>query len=186
MTVTTCVLPSMTAEVISETTEVHLSCREQVLVATGLRLGAVADEQSEAITTEARRPRWIVGRPRRRGLAGDTCKLAEQPNNSPERALRSHPRLASALPRLRRQRPSADRAPGRHDGELADDGAQRDELQRLGATVTTACALTIDTGRGNARVAVRGGLGGPGTTDAEAASVRFWDRLQRHVSAPWR
>ena len=127
----------MAAELDStDTTEVHLTCGEQVLVATGLRLGAVADEHSEAITTElARRlDRWDG--PGAVVLAGDTFELAEQPNNSPDRALRSHPRLASALRDFVGSGHRLIVLPGRHDAELAVDDAHRNELRRLGATVT--------------------------------------------------
>ncbi len=143
----------------SEVVGVAVPAGGRVLVMSDLRLGALADADSEAVTTQVARrlDRWSG--PGVVVLAGDTFELWAEPNNSPAKALRSHPRLRDALAQFARtEGRQVVVLAGNHDSALAWDSTLAAELrEQVGATVGRACDLVISTGAGVERIRVEHG-----------------------------
>ena len=120
----------------------------RVLVASDLHLGAVANAATEAASTElARRlERW--NGPGAVVLAGDTFELWAEPNNTPAKALRSHPRFTNAVARFAAgEEHSVVVLAGNHDGALGWDPELAAEVNTtLGAAVYHALDIEITTG----------------------------------------
>jgi lysylphosphatidylglycerol synthetase-like protein (DUF2156 family)/UDP-2,3-diacylglucosamine pyrophosphatase LpxH len=130
-----------------------------VLVIGDLHLGAVPSEAWDDASAElVRRLEGVTG-PAVLVLAGDIFELWTEPNNSPAKALRAHPRFTEAIQRFgagdgRRVVLVA----GNHDGALAWDDGFRDEVGKLlQAEVASAVDLEITTGRSTERVRVEHG-----------------------------
>ncbi len=139
----------------------------RVLVASDLHLGAVPSADSTAAAAELARRLDAVTGPAALVLAGDVFELWAEPNNTPAKALRAHPRLAEAV---RSFAAGPDRqvavVVGNHDGELgwcpdrrreAAEGLGADGAGGVGAEVAAALDLDIATGQGVARIRVEHG-----------------------------
>lgn len=137
-------------------------------MASDLHLGAVPSAASAAASAElARRLDSITG-PAALVLAGDVFELWAEPNNTPAKALRAHPRLAEAVQAFAA---GTDHqvavVVGNHDGELGWCPDRRREVAdglgcggagRAGAAeVAAAVDLLIATGQGPARIRVEHG-----------------------------
>ena len=119
----------------------------RVLIASDLHLGAVANAATEAASTElARRlERW--NGPGGVVLAGDTFEMWAEPNNTPAKALRSHPRFTNAVARFAAgEGRSVVVLAGNHDGALGWDPELAAEVSTtLGAAVYHALDIEITT-----------------------------------------
>ena len=132
----------------------------RVLIASDLHLGAVSSAITEAASTAlARRiERWSG--PGVVVFAGDTFELWAEPNNTPAKALRSHPRFTDAVSRFA-ARPDRQVVvlAGNHDGALGWDAKLAGEVSKaLGAAVYQAVDLEISTGAAVERVRVEHGI----------------------------
>lgn len=139
------------------TVRVPLGAR--ALVASDLHLGALSDASSEAASTELARQleTWIGA-----GvvvLGGDTFELWAEPNNTPAKALRAHPRFTEVVARFgRTEGRSVVVLAGNHDGALGWDDRLAGEVRDvLGAEVGRAADLEVETGSGIRRVRVEHG-----------------------------
>ena len=140
----------------------------RVIVVSDLHLGAVATTTSQIVTEDlARRLANWTG-PGVLVFAGDTFELLDEPNNSPSKALRSHPRLVDAVARFRR---ASDHATvvlaGEHDRAVAEDEPTTAEVLSLFAdNVGATLDLEITTGEGVRRVRVEHGGNGEATDNS--------------------
>lgn len=131
----------------------------RVLVASDLHLGAVPSAASAAAADELARRLDSVAGPAALVLAGDVFELWAEPNNTPAKALRAHPRLVDAV-RAFAAGPGRRVAlvAGNHDGELGwCPHRRREAADGLGAEVAAAVDLDIATGQGPALVRVEHG-----------------------------
>ena len=161
-------------------------------VVSDLHLHAVSCDDSESITSElARHLETFVG-PGVLVLAGDTFELTDEPNNSPQRALTAHPRLAEALRRFAR---GDDHVlvvlAGDHDIRLMTSSRDRRELQAIGALVGRRSDVSVETGAGIELVRIEHSSDHPAAlSDATTspvriaaadrdASIRFYKAVQR-------
>ncbi|MEZ5410436.1 MAG: phosphatidylglycerol lysyltransferase domain-containing protein [Acidimicrobiales bacterium] len=139
----------------------------RVVVASDLHLGAVPSTASGAAAAELARRLDAVTGPAALVLAGDVFELWSEPNNSPAKALRAHPRLVEAI---RAFAAAPDRqvalVVGNRDDELGWCPSRRAEATGAldpgpgagaGITVVAAVDLDIATGQGPALVRVEHG-----------------------------
>ncbi|MCU1453820.1 MAG: hypothetical protein JWN46_1966 [Acidimicrobiales bacterium] len=139
--------------------EVQVPVGGRVVVASDLHLGQNATPSSEQVAAELARAIESRPGPGVVVLAGNTFELLSEPHDDPARALRAHPRLASALAAYaaephRRVLVLA----GNHDASLAWHApAVRALCTEIGAEVALAADLVIETGGGARRVRVEHG-----------------------------
>lgn len=159
--------PNASAERDPEPLRVTVPAGGRVLVASDLHLGAVPSAASSAAVDELARRLDAVTGPAALVLAGDVFELWAEPNNTPAKALRAHPRLAEAV-RAFAAGPHRQVAVvvGNHDGELGWCPDRRREVavglapaDPGAATVEVAAAVDLDiaTGQGPALIRVEHG-----------------------------
>ncbi len=145
-------------QLVPDLVEVRIPAGGRAIVFSDLHLGEKASASSEQVAAELSRvvDSWdgagaVV-------LAGDAFELLAEPHRDPNKALTSHPRLASALRAFAEgEGRSVVVLAGSHDGLLAWHPPAVKAVRKLGAQVALAVDVVADTGSGERRVRVEHG-----------------------------